>query len=127
MVSLAKINYTMWKWGLFAACIFTALPGVSGIRMRCEGPSKAGSHKQMAEGLRAKKVPASARFPIDHMHPSGVESLAMSSQSKKYVTFGAAIAVIVLSLAYLAYTGVRTENLSYYKTISQLQTEAGQG
>jgi cytochrome c-type biogenesis protein CcmE len=53
----------------------------------------------------------------------------MSSQSSnKYLTFGLAIAVIVVSLAYLAYTGVRDpSNLSYYKTISQLQTETSQG
>jgi cytochrome c-type biogenesis protein CcmE len=43
----------------------------------------------------------------------------MSSTAKKYVSFGAAIAVIVLSLGYLAYTGVQ-ESKSYYVTISEL-------
>ncbi|HTC95838.1 MAG TPA: cytochrome c maturation protein CcmE [Terriglobales bacterium] len=52
----------------------------------------------------------------------------MSAQYSKYLKFGSAIAVIVLALAYLAYTGVRDpNNLSYYKTISELQTEASQG
>lgn len=50
----------------------------------------------------------------------------MSSQSSKYLKFGAAIAVIVIALAYLAYTGVR-DSKSYYRTISELQTEASQG
>lgn len=44
----------------------------------------------------------------------------MSSQSAKYLKFGGATALIVLSLAYLAYTGVQ-ENKSYYVTISELQ------
>src|SRR5438270_6963161 len=37
----------------------------------------------------------------------------------KYVRFGAAITLIVLSLAYLAYTGVQ-ESKSYYVTIKEL-------
>jgi cytochrome c-type biogenesis protein CcmE len=44
----------------------------------------------------------------------------MSSTAKKYVSFGAVIVVIVLSLAYLAYTGVQ-ESKSYYVTISELK------
>ena len=36
----------------------------------------------------------------------------MSQQSSKYVRFGAAITLIVISLAYLAYTGVQ-ESKSY--------------
>jgi cytochrome c-type biogenesis protein CcmE len=44
----------------------------------------------------------------------------MSNQSSKYLRFGIAIAVIVISLAYLAYTGVQ-ESKSYYVTIKELQ------
>ena len=43
----------------------------------------------------------------------------MSVQSRKYLRFGAVIAVIVASLAYLAYTGVR-DSKSYYVTIKEL-------
>jgi cytochrome c-type biogenesis protein CcmE len=43
----------------------------------------------------------------------------MSSQSNKILRFGGAIAVIVLSLGYLAYTGVQ-ESKSYYVTIKEL-------
>ena len=43
----------------------------------------------------------------------------MSVQSRKYLRFGAVIAVIVVSLAYLAYTGVR-DSKSYYVTIKEL-------
>lgn len=43
----------------------------------------------------------------------------MSSQ-KKYLQFGAAMAVILLTLSYLAYTGVE-ESKSYYVTISELR------
>lgn len=44
----------------------------------------------------------------------------MSNQSSKYVRFGAAISLIVLALAYLAYTGV-AESKSYYVKVSELQ------
>src|SRR5229473_6350664 len=44
----------------------------------------------------------------------------MSTSSSKYVRFGAAIAVIVLALSYLAYTGVQ-QSKSYYVTIGELQ------
>src|SRR6476620_4958687 len=37
----------------------------------------------------------------------------------KYLKFGAAVTLIVLSLAYLAYTGVQ-ESKSYYVTIKEL-------
>jgi cytochrome c-type biogenesis protein CcmE len=50
----------------------------------------------------------------------------MSAQYSKYLKFGSAIVVIVLSLAYLAYTGVQ-ESKSYYVTISELQTQVVQG
>ena len=43
----------------------------------------------------------------------------MSSQSTKYVRFGAVIAVIVVALGYLAYTGVQ-DSKSYYVTIKEL-------
>jgi len=50
----------------------------------------------------------------------------MSAQNSKYLRFGAAITLILLLLAYLAYTGVR-DSKSYYRTISELQVEANQG
>jgi cytochrome c-type biogenesis protein CcmE len=43
----------------------------------------------------------------------------MSKTVKRYVSFGAAITIILLSLAYLAYTGVQ-ESKSYYVTIGEL-------
>lgn len=42
------------------------------------------------------------------------------SEKKKYLQFGAAIVVILLTLSYLAYTGVE-ESKSYYVTISELR------
>ena len=50
----------------------------------------------------------------------------MSAQYSKYLKFGSAIVIIVLALAYLAYTGVQ-ESKSYYVTISELQTQTVQG
>ena len=50
----------------------------------------------------------------------------MTSARKKYVRFGVAIAVIVLSLGYLAYTGV-DQSKSYYVTIAELRQQAAQG
>lgn len=44
----------------------------------------------------------------------------MSTTASKYFKFGGATALIVLSLAYLAYTGVQ-QSKSYYVTISELQ------
>ncbi|MGH9513427.1 MAG: cytochrome c maturation protein CcmE [Terriglobales bacterium] len=44
----------------------------------------------------------------------------MSKQSINYLKFGGATALIVLSLAYLAYTGVK-ESKSYYVTIKELR------
>ena len=43
----------------------------------------------------------------------------MSSQSSRYVRFGAVIAVILVALSYLAYTGVQ-DSKSYYVTIKEL-------
>ncbi len=43
----------------------------------------------------------------------------MSVQGRRYLRFGAVIAVIVVSLAYLAYTGVQ-DSKSYYVTIKEL-------
>jgi len=43
----------------------------------------------------------------------------MSSQSTRYVRFGAVIAVIMVALGYLAYTGVQ-DSKSYYVTIKEL-------
>ena len=43
----------------------------------------------------------------------------MSSQSSKYLRFGAVITVIVVALGYLAFTGVQ-DSKSYYVTIKEL-------
>ncbi len=48
----------------------------------------------------------------------------MSEQRNKYLRFGIASAVIVLSLGYLAYTGAQ-ESKSYYVTIKELRTLDG--
>jgi cytochrome c-type biogenesis protein CcmE len=45
--------------------------------------------------------------------------VAMSQVTKKYLKFGAAISVIVLTLAYLAFLGAQ-ESKSYYVTIKEL-------
>ena len=45
----------------------------------------------------------------------------MSTQSKTYLKFGGATAVIFLLLGYLAYTGVQ-DSKSYYVTIKELRT-----
>jgi cytochrome c-type biogenesis protein CcmE len=44
----------------------------------------------------------------------------MSKETGRYLKFGAATLVILLSLGYLAYTGVQ-ENKSYYVTIKELR------
>jgi len=44
----------------------------------------------------------------------------MSSQTSRYLKFGGATLLILLSLAYLAYTGVQ-ESKSYYVTIKELR------
>lgn len=44
----------------------------------------------------------------------------MSSERARFLKFGSAIAVIVLTLSYLAYTGVE-ESKSYYVTIGELR------
>ena len=44
----------------------------------------------------------------------------MSSQSSKYLKFGAVTVIILVSLGYLAYTGVQ-ESKSYYVTIKELR------
>ncbi len=45
----------------------------------------------------------------------------MSEQARRYARFGAVIAVIVVALGYLAYTGVR-DTKSYYVTIKELNS-----
>jgi cytochrome c-type biogenesis protein CcmE len=50
----------------------------------------------------------------------------MSHTTKKYVKFGSAIAVIVLALVWVGYTGVQ-ENKSYYVTIKELRAEVNKG
>lgn len=44
----------------------------------------------------------------------------MSSEASRYARFGAATLIIVLSLSYLAYTGIE-ESKSYYVTIAELR------
>jgi cytochrome c-type biogenesis protein CcmE len=48
----------------------------------------------------------------------------MSQHSGRYLRFGAAVAVILVSLGYLAWTGVQ-ESKSYYVTIKELQSMDG--
>jgi cytochrome c-type biogenesis protein CcmE len=50
--------------------------------------------------------------------------LTVSNQKSRLVRFGAAISVIVLSLGYLAWTGVQ-QSKSYYVTIHELQSLEG--
>ncbi len=45
----------------------------------------------------------------------------MASETRKYLKFGGAVALILLSMGYLAYTGVQ-ESKSYYVTIKELQS-----
>ena len=47
--------------------------------------------------------------------------MSMAGFEAKYVRFGAAVAVIVLAIGYLAYTGVQ-ESKSYYVTIGELKS-----
>src|ERR1041385_2167631 len=44
----------------------------------------------------------------------------MSSETRKYLKFGGATVLILVSMAYLAYTGVQ-ESKSYYVTIKELR------
>ena len=44
----------------------------------------------------------------------------MSSNAARYARFGSAVAIIVLALGYLAYTGVQ-QSKSYYVTIGELR------
>ena len=48
-----------------------------------------------------------------------IPGILMSNQAKTYLKFGGATAVILLLLAYLAYTGVQ-DSKSYYVTIKEL-------
>jgi cytochrome c-type biogenesis protein CcmE len=50
----------------------------------------------------------------------------MASPMSKFLRFGSAIAIVVLTLSYLAYTGVQ-ESKSYYVTISELKKDADAG
>jgi cytochrome c-type biogenesis protein CcmE len=50
-----------------------------------------------------------------------MSTVPMSNQGKTYLKFGSAVAVILLLLAYLAYTGVQ-DSKSYYVTIKELHT-----
>jgi cytochrome c-type biogenesis protein CcmE len=58
------------------------------------------------------------RFPLD---PATLPVYSLSvNPAGRYLRFGAAITVIVLALAYLAFTGIQ-ESKSYYVTIAELQ------
>src|SRR5512142_3365715 len=50
----------------------------------------------------------------------------MGQNSSKFVKFGAAIGVIVVALAYLAFTGVQ-QSKSYYVTIKELKKMGDDG
>jgi cytochrome c-type biogenesis protein CcmE len=50
--------------------------------------------------------------------------MTVSDQGRKYLRFGAAMAVVMVSLGYLAWTGV-DQAKSYYVTIRELQTLDG--
>jgi cytochrome c-type biogenesis protein CcmE len=50
----------------------------------------------------------------------------MSAQTSKYLKFGAVTVVILISLGYLAYTGVQ-ESKSYYVTIAELHRMGDEG
>lgn len=59
-------------------------------------------------------------FP--HPRTQATASLScMYSRQRKYVQFGVVIAIIVLGLGYLAFTGVQ-ESKSYYVTLQELNT-----
>lgn len=59
------------------------------------------------------------------MHPEGCWRRSrkgfsfMSEQGRRYLRFGAVMAVIIIALGYLAYTGVQ-DSKSYYVTIKEL-------
>jgi cytochrome c-type biogenesis protein CcmE len=50
----------------------------------------------------------------------------MQKQQAQYLRFGIAIGVIVISLVYLAYTGVQ-QSKSYYVTIAELRQQSASG
>ncbi len=50
----------------------------------------------------------------------------MSSNAARYARFGSAIAIVVLALGYLAYTGVQ-QSKSYYVTIKELKKMGDDG
>src|SRR5712691_9241913 len=58
--------------------------------------------------------------PVQSSAYSFLVGAAMSSEANKYLKFGAVTVVILLSLGYLAYTGVQ-DSKSYYVTIKELQ------
>jgi len=51
----------------------------------------------------------------------------MSNESARYLKFGSVIVLILVSLGYLAYTGVQDSSTSYYVTIAELQKMQTQG
>lgn len=68
-------------------------------------------------------MPTSGGWQGVRLDPAGLRNVQlnedMGSSSNKFVKFGAAIGVIVVALAYLAFTGVQ-QSKSYYVTIKEL-------
>ena len=58
---------------------------------------------------------------FDRPYREGYILNSMSASASRYARFGSAVAIIVLALGYLAYTGVQ-ESKSYYVTIGELKT-----
>jgi len=56
--------------------------------------------------------------------PEGVSMNSKNTKTRKYTRFGLAIGIIVLSLGYLAWTGVE-QTKDYYVTIKQLHESHG--
>ena len=63
------------------------------------------------------------RKSLDPGATPGYFGSVMSQPKSKFFKFGAAVAIIVLSLSYLAWTGVN-ENKSFYVTIKEMHDMA---
>src|SRR2546423_15325613 len=77
---------------------------------------------------RSQSINCGSATPCYNQRVSGLTSVpegeypllsSMAPQNRKIARFGIAIAIIVLCLGYLAYTGVQ-ESKSYYVTINEL-------
>src|SRR2546429_7156128 len=71
-------------------------------------------------GRRGCELPSRHLDPFQSSAYSFHVGAGMSSEANKYLKFGAVTVVILLSLGYLAYTGVQ-DSKSYYVTIKELQ------